>query len=243
MSPLTSPLILLSLLAGSAAQAGPYALQGLGEFHGGETSARDGEAWLALVEQDQALSLRSVEVQVRPVNDPVLDGEGETSGRAISVPTLSGVPLLLLRGPSLREGTVTATAPRDAGPQIGSAIEIVESDDVTLYLGWSCDSSRPAIHGSEPGVFRCDLMLRGRGREQVLHSLDGRMDPDAGLVLGSDGSVMLRFAGDLDGDGRSDLVLDVSEHYNSTRTVLWLSTGATLPALLREVAATTVTGC
>ena len=243
MSPLTSLLTLALLMAGSSAQAEPHAVQGIGEFHGGETIARDGETWLALVEENQALGLRSVQVQVRPVNDPVLDAEGETSGREVSVPALSGAPVLLLRGPALREGTITATAPRDVGPQIGSAIEIVESDGVTLYLGWSCDSSRPATHGSEPGVFRCDLRLRGRGREQVLHSLDARMDPDAGLVLGSDGSVMLRFAGDLDGDGRSDLVLDVSDHYNSMRTVLWLSSVATLPALLHEAAATNVTGC
>jgi hypothetical protein len=243
MSPLTSILTLTLLMAGSSAQAEPHAVQDLGEFHGGETIARDGETWLALVEEDQTLSLRSVQVQVRPVNDPVLDAEGETSGREVSVPALSSAPVLLLRGPALTEGTISATAPRYVGPQIGSAIEIAEPDGETLYLGLSCNSLNLAPQDSQPGVFRCDVRLRGRGREQVLHSLDARMDPDAGLVLGSDGSVMLRFAGDLDGDGRSDLVLDVSEHYNGMRTVLWLSSGATLPALLHEVAATNVTGC
>ncbi len=51
------------------------------------------------------------------------------------------------------------------------------------------------------------------------------------------------WAGDLDGDGRLDLVLDESDHYNVTVTALFLSSEAAPGALVRRVARHETTGC
>jgi len=54
---------------------------------------------------------------------------------------------------------------------------------------------------------------------------------------------MLRWAGDLDGDGKLDLILAADHHYNLSTTRLFLSSRAKKGELVQEVAKFSTSGC
>jgi hypothetical protein len=60
----------------------------------------------------------------------------------------------------------------------------------------------------------------------LLDPVLGRTDEDTGPSGGrydSDGPPALHWAGDLDREGKSDLVIDITNHYNLSRMALFLS--------------------
>ena len=71
----------------------------------------------------------------------------------------------------------------------------------------------------------------------------GTPQPVARLADRDDGHPALLWAGDLDGDGRLDLVLDESDHYNVTETTLYLSSTAAPGALVGRAGRHRTTGC
>jgi hypothetical protein len=58
-----------------------------------------------------------------------------------------------------------------------------------------------------------------------------------------DGVPALVWAGDLDGDGRLDLYMDLTDHYNVTNYVLFLSSRAVTGELVKQVASRRYVGC
>jgi hypothetical protein len=77
------------------------------------------------------------------------------------------------------------------------------------------------------------LTLHGGGISQTLFSLT---EHDAA-------SWQLLWAGDLDGDGKLDLLLNLSAHYNVSARRLFLSSAARQGEAVREVAVFETTGC
>ena len=92
--------------------------------------------------------------------------------------------------------------------------------------------------------FDCRIVLHARGTTQTLSNLTGYYEHRATtLSLSDDGGAVLLFAGDLDRDGKLDLVFDTTDHYNVARPTLFLSSQARPGELLHEVARTTSVGC
>jgi hypothetical protein len=58
-----------------------------------------------------------------------------------------------------------------------------------------------------------------------------------------DAFVAIHFAGDLDGDGLLDWILDTSDHYNANVMTWYLSAPAPADGLVVPVAAHTAVGC
>ncbi|MBI5473826.1 MAG: hypothetical protein HY961_15930 [Ignavibacteriae bacterium] len=58
-----------------------------------------------------------------------------------------------------------------------------------------------------------------------------------------DGSPTLRWAGDLDRDGRLDLLMDLTNHYNVSEPTLFLSSRAAANELVKKVASHRQVGC
>lgn len=234
---LATPLIVA--FARPAATAPEVALQWPGEFHGEETRARDGETWLALRHEGARAWLEATVVSVEAVQDPVLDGEDERTGRRVSTPALAREPLVLLRGGGLVAGAMPAVpeVPVPLANPGGHRIEVPTLPAFELALACDEVDARPAE------TFDCRLELRDARRVQVLHVFAGFRGSDGNPMLGDDGGATLHFAGDLDRDGRVDLILDVRDHYNVQRTQLWLSGDAADGELLRLATTTEITGC
>jgi hypothetical protein len=225
--------LLLALLMGAAQ---PVQVHPTGDLHGDETLLADGEAWLALLATPDGARLQQVSVKVDAVEDPLLDAPGERSGRRVSVPALSGDVLLRMSGGRLREGPV-------ARAQHGSVVDwrrerltIDLAGQASAQLALSCDTAAAAAP-------QCELWLEQAGLRQRLVRHDALPGSDDELHVGNDAPLAMLFAGDLDGDGRLDLILDTSEHYNASQPTLFLSGDAAPGELLRAVAQHRITGC
>lgn len=220
MGTLMSLLTFLIFQGASAVAADAAQIVLPGTYHGDELALpAQSERWLGLYEDDGGLSWKYTSPAFRPAEDPVLDRPGEQTGVEVAVP--GEQPLLLLRGVSgLRPGAVTH-APVERQPLLpGMAIEldgairlVATSDDAVAYR----------------------LELRGPdGSTQVLvEHAELHDDTVPALIL----------AGDLDSDGRLDLLLDLSNHYNLSRVTLFLSSSAAPGQILAPVASLQTTGC
>ena len=214
--------------------ATPPALQPPGTFHRDEPVARDGERWLALRVGDGEAALIATRVRVRVVEDPLIDAPGERSGREIDAP-IEGA-LVFLRGDGLVEGPVPF-APIDAMDNPSGALRF---NGRAYRIDTRCI---PDVVREGQQQLACEIVFTQGAHRQVLAKMAGYRTPEGVDILGDDATPRLLFAGDLDRDGRLDLVLDTTWHYNVSRPTLFLSTLAREGELVREAAANESVGC
>ena len=233
-----------TLLAVPLLLASAFALQPPGEFHAGETVARDGETWLALHSDAQATALREVIVRARPWHDVVLDEGQEKSGVQISVAAGGATPLLLVRGAGLRAGTIDAAKVQRDTDASGASSSLPDyhlrfrAQDFRIHT--AC--SQPAMDTAKPAKRICSIVLHTPQGKQTLARMPGTLS-DGAWQLGDDAAPELLFAGDLDRDGRLDLVFNLTDHYNVSRPVLLLSSAARDGDAVAEVARFESVGC
>ena len=228
-----------------------YGLLYTGDFHDGEVptdaSLHD---WLLLEADDPDADgrLMPAMVALSRVPDIVLDEPGQATGWRVSVLGRED-GALLVRGPRLREGRVlrarTTPCTDCAGgrPANGLALDI-DLNETRWRLSSQCQAAgTPATEtAGAPSKLACHITL-GHGRQQQVLPEAGGYMVDGEAVLGEDGSPQLLFAGDLDGDGRLDLILDLSDHYNKSLPTLLLSSEAADGELVGAAAAFESVGC
>ena len=207
-----------------------------GEFHGEEVSAQSGEKWLGLhITDDYHSMLLHYRLTIEAVNDLTVDEEGQSTGKKVSV-DLPLAPLFLIKGArNVSAGPVTTVF--DEGARSGT---LGESSALTLNLGEQ--SYVLKVTGSEDTAKCPDQSLPRNARlvlvngefKQVLYSLQD---------CGSDPSWSLVWAGDLDRDGKLDLYVNVTQHYNSSERKLFLSSQASEGQLVKEAAEFVTSGC
>jgi hypothetical protein len=86
---------------------------------------------------------------------------------------------------------------------------------------------RLALKTSDPGYRDARLILETKGRRQVLYALKGNGDEPHFSVY---------FIGDIDGDGKLDLIVTMSPKYSWSPLSVLLSSAAGPGELVREVA-------
>lgn len=206
-------------------------------FHGDEIKAKSGESWLALVcnENDDRCVLQPVKIQVTPEFHPVVDAEDERTGKRVSA---AGVEMAyLLRSRHLNAGPVTS-----ARPGFTELLPVSKPQTITLgatkyVLHYRCTSTP-----DPDGYVDCMLVLDSGGLTQVLATFPAF--DEGGRLSSLDVEQYVVFAGDLDHDGKLDLLANVSGHWNEWRPVLYLSKAAASGELVGRVAELKVTtGC
>lgn len=222
---------LIALLAGGAPaqrRLTPIRLLATGEFHGEEVTAKSGERWLGLFPNGGGTELRPATLKVEAVHDLVIDEEHEKTGKKVSVGQAQE-PLLLLKGagawPRGRVATVSMERRR-----LGNAA------DLNFALGGKSYRLRVVSDDPTPSELlkrNSRLLLTFEGTSQVLSTVQEPLE----------GGWSLLWAGDLDGDGRLDLYMDLSRQDNVSRRTLFLSTRARKGRLVREVAEFVTSGC
>ena len=212
------------------------ALQPPGTFHAGEPRARDGETWLALQVREDGAALVPARLSVRAVHDEMLDAEGAKSGREVASPVAEA--LMFVRGSGLSEGAV----PR---AKVAASESRLPNDELQLGARTYRIRTTCVPAGTREGQSQldCDIRLEEGGRSQRLVRMGGYVPQEGGAQLGDDASPRVLFAGDLDRDGRLDLLFETSDHYNVSRPVLFLSSKAGKAELVREVARFESVGC
>lgn len=204
-----------------------------GEYHGDEIEARSGEQWLGLYLLEGRSYLVLSTVTVEAAHDPVVDqSPDERTGKSVEVDQPSD-PVFLVRGVGeLQIGAVTTAfeGPRELGNQSKVELKLAER---TYALRAEAKEAGPGNYVSRDDA---KLIFEHAGVSQTLYSLDGEGRETEAYWL-------LLWAGDLDGDDRLDLYVQVSNHYNVSQRKLFLSTRAGRGRLLREVAEFHTTGC
>ena len=192
-----------------------------GPFHGDEVPLNADGTWWAICGVPGRRELKQVNVAVRLVNDVVLDAGAERTGAEATVRDCENFLALFRNVPGLKARVLTE----------GTATPVRKGVS-TLRFG-KTDLEVRRVPDGERG-FRLELSTDGR--TQTLFS------SEAGLPHGSE-PWKVSWIGDLDGDGRADLLLDATEDENVGQTFLFLSGSAEPGSLLKRVAMFRGVGC
>lgn len=200
-----------------------------GVFHGSQVTAKDGEHWLGLVKTGSKFGWRETTVRVRAAHDEIVDAEGENSGKEVSV--AGPPPLFLVRGLGRLVGHKVTPVFQSEEPQ-----EFPKDDSWKLPFGGSTAILRII---NRPPDAQYDETRTTFLTLQVGEQIQTLYKWDHGLV---DQAAYLHWAGDLDGDGKLDLVMDLSDHYNLSEFTLFLSSGAG-SSIVKKVSSFCTSGC
>jgi hypothetical protein len=222
-------------VAGGSAQREAIAILQTGSLHGDEVPADPAGDWLALVRDGGGAAVHPVSVSLVPERD-MMDEDGEETGRRVEVqPALD--PIVLVRGLAWFTGPVT-TVLMDERVDVDHALE-ARLNTVSSRLSVRCgEASR--VEGQRQQ--RCTLVVQRDAVTQAVFTYSAYFEGAKRLWASNNGPFVL-WAGDLDLDGRLDLLLDTSDHENVEETRLFLSSAAKPGQLLSEVALFRHVGC
>ncbi len=225
----------LNDFAGGSAQREAVAILQTGSLHGDEVPADAAGDWFALVREGNGAMVHPVSVSLVPEQD-MMDEDGEETGRRVEVePPLD--PIVLVRGLGWFTGPVT-TALMDERVDVGHALE-AHLNTVSSRLSVRCgEGSRVGGQRQQ----RCTLVVQSETVRQALFTYSAYFEGTQRLWASNNGPFVL-WAGDLDLDGRLDLLLDTSDHENVKEMRLFLSSAAKPGQLVSEVALFRQVGC
>ena len=211
-----------------------------GAYHADEVRAVTGDQWLGVVVGDDgAHRLEPVALMVQRVFDPVLDAEGEQTGKKVSAVGHQRILFLVNDIPGLSpQPVVTAAENAYLPPNQPVAIDLGGEMPASLTL--SC--AEPQAQGPYVGA-PCELVLQYRGHRSVLYETTATFENGEFAGTGSDAHLRLIWAGDLNGDAAPDLLLDLTDHYNVQQPTLLLSPASAPGEAPRKVAAHYSVGC
>lgn len=200
-----------------------------GEFHGDEITAKSGERWLGLFPTPDGFALLFTTLIVEAAHDPIVDEKPKVkTGKKVSV-SRTRKPVFLLNDASLlRRGAVNAVLTDEKYLGNGGFVDLSMGGKKYHLKVVSADPTPANIL-----MPNSKLVFSSEGMSQIIFSVE---EPD-------DGSWSLLWAGDLDGDGKLDLYMDLHNKYNSSQRRLFLSSHASRGNLVKEVAEFSTVGC
>ncbi len=240
--PVTAIVIVLLLAAAPLSSESSPQLVLPGVFHADEVAVENGSTWLAVVPQHgHGFVIEEATVVVETVHDPIIDGEGEMTGVQVSAPSCFRTPLFLVRGvDAIQTGWFDTTYGTPIPLKINEPFPIKVSSQRRYALLVDCDPNAPT---TVDNFVECPLVLVHELSHQVLTTFSVYAPPDGDLGFASEAVPQLLWAGDIDRDGKLDLLLDLTNHYNASAPTLFLSSGAGEGELVAEIASLFITGC
>jgi hypothetical protein len=218
-----SPVTLLRAQGGSPRGV---ALAAPGQRVSGTAWTSNAQTWVALVKGASGSRLESVTPRAISVQDPCTGPDTTLAlGRAVN-----GEVLVLLAGEGLKPGRLETTweQPRFLYP----------GETVSLRLGdrwFSLSAYGRAVAGAHDTIVE---------EYQLVLSHESTKDTIAAFQrFGLEGHPEVRWAGDLDRDGKPDLLADLTTHYAGNRLVLFLSHDADPGHLVRMAGRLDLPGC
>ncbi|MBI1807320.1 MAG: hypothetical protein HYR76_09755 [Ignavibacteria bacterium] len=202
----------------------------VGNYHAGEISANSGETWYGLFPSESGYELLATKIMVKAAHDIIVDQDpSQQSGLKVSVDQPSR-PLFLVKGPfPFKNGSIKSVF---SGHQYLTSIHhlILNLGDTIQY---NLTTTGELIEGHSSFTnFKVNLTF-------------GKIHQTVATMRGTDedGPPSILWAGDLDRDGKLDLLLDLTNHYNASEPTLFLSSQATEGKLVAKVASHRSVGC
>ncbi len=207
-----------------------------GSHHGDEVRYSSGAGWYGLEVTNGLSKLVPATLEVRLVHDAVLDGEdkinGPFTGKSVTFSPQSGA-VVYLKGGALRAGTVQMAALTGENSGIAPKTYVLGDVRYSLRLNQDCMKNDA----------RCRWELSDGVSVQSLHELYIQSTPENAFDTDSTNTGVI-WAGDLDGDKKLDLILDVSNHYNAVYQIrVFLSSLATNGQLVEKAGWFSAVGC
>jgi len=233
------PLLFLTLASQLCASPAPelYPLiSETGMYHGDEWQGRPGDQWLGLYATKTGFELRKTLVTIEAVEDAILDGPDEKTGKKISAPD-NNVLFLFQDIPNLNTGVTLTTFNGSHTMGLNASLNLrLSGPTQSMNSYWlSTSGTRDGIEGIEGYSF--NLIQRDENGEEIAQTL---IELDSAY---EDGIPEVLWAGDLDRDGKLDLIADITDHYNVRHIVLYLSSYADDGELVGIAAELRATGC
>ncbi len=193
-----------------------------GTFHASEISDADAGSWLGLFPEAERYAWRDAVVDVKAVRDDAVDTADQRTGREVSVRGGPSPVFLLRGGEDLRVATVD-------GYRELELRALHNGDQIKLTLGSQQFLVRVANahRRGDADMAGSSLELVSNGVTQVLYSAPENASEPAWEIL---------WAGDLDGDGKLDLYLQLGTDYSASERILFVSTKAPSGQLVGQFA-------
>lgn len=212
-----------------------------GLWHGNEVTVDAGADWWGIFPEGDGFTLQAAPVTITVEHDAIVDAEGEATGKRVSVPQ-EAEPVLLVRGiAGLKEGRLNTpqAAPWKTFVYPGQSIELKLSEGVQPeYVALQ------VLGGVKTGGSINDLLLNDYTFNIFQHSGRALKTQTIAAIPGStDGRPKFVWAGDIDRDGKVDVLLNITNHYVVSHLVLFLSSAAKEGELVGKVAEWRTTGC
>ncbi len=215
-----------------------YELLFCGEYHGDEVTAVTGDKWWGLFRTDAGHELRQVEVSVENVHDPIADDdESEQTGKKVSVKGAEIEPLFLVKGPAFKAKRPVPTCFEGEIP--------LEPTRTGRYFEFTFGSEQPTVRFTPQGEaiedgwqdYEIEIWT---SKDDVAGDWQPFVQRESAFP---DAIPTLHWAGDIDGDGKMDLLMDMTDHYNVRDMTLFLSTEAGADQPPKPCAAFRTVGC
>jgi hypothetical protein len=192
-----------------------------GTYHEGEVYYPEkSEIWIGLFNEKDTFYLKEIKVDFERVNDPVVDMEDEETG--IQVTAEQDENLIILLDTSFSK-------------MVGVPIQTSLSTPLQIYHGDSVDISLPDNPKTILLTQNYFLWIEADKKQQKLANV---------YPKGTEESLTILWAGDLDGDTKVDLIINDIPHYNIWINYrLFLSSYAETDEIIKEVAGLTGQGC
>ncbi|HXN45887.1 MAG TPA: hypothetical protein VN893_04555 [Bryobacteraceae bacterium] len=193
-----------------------------GTFHAGEISDTDAGPWLGLFPDGHRYVWRDAIVDVKAVRDDSVDARDLRTGREVSVRGGASPVFLVRGGEDLRVANVD-------GYRELELRALRNGDQLKLTLGkqeFLLRVANPRRHG-DADMAGSSLELVSNGVTQLLYSAPENASEPAWEIL---------WAGDLDGDGKLDLYLQLGADSGVSERILFVSTMAASGQLVGEFA-------
>ncbi len=195
------------------------------------------EKWMALVQNSHDCALKYMEIQVFKWID-----EYEIGGvqKMFALQKSKTTPIVLIRGiENVRPGKIETAINKPRKLKVNAPIQFRLRNGRAYELNIVCKKSASQGHARLDG----SLILSSKSKSQKITVFDVYWPEGEKPVLGSEAGASIMWAGDIDKDGKIDLLLNLSKHYNMNAPTLFLSSPVQNDDLVKKVAAYFQLGC
>lgn len=193
------------------------------------------QTWFGLYKRDSGYTLELVAPSLKSVVDIVSDEEGDTTGWDVSVPDADRW-IVLISDTSLKAQTVTWLPMKHKTLWPKDTVRFTFSN--VVYELIAKGQRYPDVADAE--------YYDAKNYEMVFRQVDLPNEKEQVLFnhIGlNDASIQVRWIGGLNNDGRPDLLIETSGHYNMSLPTLFLSGGAEGKDLLKMFGKFNRVGC